>query len=393
MSIPTIHQCYPTQNDIGAANAATGEGYKPELDGLRALAISLVALDHFFNSAFPGGFVGVDLFFVLSGYLISSILLTNLQQSNRINLPQFYFRRFLRLTPALLALLSVYFAGTVAYLLWSHKVEFGQVHFWAVSAAATYLMNWNLAVDVGPPGFLIHTWSLGIEAQFYLMWPLLLIFAARWLDRTKLAFLCVALILLCNGWRAYLWLHELQGPRNYSPVGHRIYMGFDTRVDSLLIGCLLALVPVQPRWRETIAKLVLIPLVVMLLFLFFVEWDSTIYLLGASLIAMCAAWIVSAVLTDRGSLLAHISRLRPVVYFGRISYSYYLWHLPIWLVLGWFMAESVFGRAALAAALSLAAASSSYHLIEIPFRRFRRIAIYPKGTDCKAEDCLKPTLG
>src|SRR5262245_65084930 len=102
------------------------ESYKPELDGLRALAISLVTLEHFFTRTYPGGFVGVDLFFVLSGYLISSILLTELHQSNRISLSKFYIRRVLRLTPALIALLLFYFAGTVTYVLWSHKSEFGQ---------------------------------------------------------------------------------------------------------------------------------------------------------------------------------------------------------------------------------------------------------------------------
>ena len=347
-------------------------GYKPELDGLRAVAVSFVALDHYLPMIFPGGFVGVDLFFVLSGFLITSLLANELGDTGGVNLKAFYWKRALRLTPALFAMLSLYLCGIIVYVAWSHKFQFAETHLWAISAAATYLMNWNLALGIGTGGFIEHTWTLGIEEQFYLIWPLLLIFLWRRLTRIELGIFCFLLILLSSGWRMYLWYHHL-GTVPASQSAMRIYMGFDTRADSLLVGCFLALFPLKETLRERIASSVGLPIVSIVISLFLMTWDGAPYQLGSCLVAVCAGWIVVAVLTNRQSLVARGLRLRPMIYFGRISYGFYLWHEPIWFALGWFVPNLEFTQAALAMTLSFAASASSYHLMEVPLRRYRPI--------------------
>ena len=337
--------------------------YRPELDGLRALAIGLVTLNHVLHDHFPGGFVGVDIFFVLSGYLITSILIEESARNNCINLRQFYFRRMLRLMPALIGMLALYATLITTYAIWAHKIDFAKVHLWAAAAAASYLMNWNLALDIGPPGFLTHTWSLAIEEQFYLLWPLILILATRWMSKTHFIMLCVMVLLMCSIWRAYLWLGG-SGPM-------RIYVGFDTRFDNLLIGCLLALVPIHLGWRETMAQYVWLPLTAMMAFAIWLKWDSNHYQLGMIMTAVCSAWILVAALTEPKSRLAKTLQLRPINYLGRISYAYYLWHFPIWLCLGWFLAGSIYTRAALTVAIAVSVAAVSYHWLELPARRLK----------------------
>ncbi|MDW6021580.1 acyltransferase [Mesorhizobium sp. BAC0120] len=335
--------------------------YRPELDGLRALAIGLVTLDHVLHGRFPGGFVGVDMFFVLSGYLITSILIEELAHSTRINLGQFYFRRALRLMPALIVMLTLYTALMMTYAIWAHKMDFAKVHLWAAAAAGFYLMDWDVALHIGSPGFLTHTWSLAIEEQFYLLWPPILILATRWMSRNHFIIACVMLLLICSVWRDYLWLD------GSSPM--RTYAGFDTRFDNLLIGCLLALAPIRLSWRETMARHVWLPLAAMMSFAIWLKWDSNYYQLGMTMTAVCSGWILIALLTEPNSRLAKTMQLRAINYVGRISYGYYLWHFPIWLCLGWFLPDRHFARAVLTVTSALGVASISYHWLELPARR------------------------
>ena len=149
--------------------------YVPALDGLRGLAVLLVVLFHAAAPPFQGGFVGVDMFFVLSGYLITNLLLQEYQQQGRIDFGRFYLRRFLRLMPALLFMTAT-FALVASWQLEGEPLRqaLGEIP-WAVS----YLANWARAWDLIPMFYLVHTWSLAIEEQFYLLWPVVLLWTAR----------------------------------------------------------------------------------------------------------------------------------------------------------------------------------------------------------------------
>jgi peptidoglycan/LPS O-acetylase OafA/YrhL len=226
--------------------------------------------------------------------------------------------------------------------------------------AGSYLMNWYLIFD-GKPGFLEHTWSLAIEEQFYLLWPVMLLLGTRYLSRRSLITLCVTVVLVCNLWRIYLWLNGA------TPT--RIYMGLDTRFDQLLIGCLLALAPLRLDWRKTLANCVIVPLGVLTVMLPFLRWDSKQYELGMIITTLCAAWVLIAVLTEQRSIFAQILRLAPMNYLGRISYGCYLWHFPIWFILSWLLVDYRIARAPITLAMTIIVAAISYHWLELPVRR------------------------
>jgi peptidoglycan/LPS O-acetylase OafA/YrhL len=229
-----------TPDCSGAASGQQRFQYVPALDGLRGLAVVVVMIYHAAPELLPGGFLGVELFFVLSGFLITSLLLKEHDRSG-IQLGRFYMRRALRLTPALIVMLA-----SVVLLSW--VALSGDAFRNTVSDAAfslTYIFNWVRASDPGRSSFLGHTWSLCIEEQFYLLWPLLLpaITMIGRRDRlTERLLVAVAAIVL---WRMVL--------SNFaSPM--RIYNGLDTRADGLLLGCALGAAIHDGRLRfETLA--------------------------------------------------------------------------------------------------------------------------------------------
>ena len=333
--------------------------YIPELDGLRAVAVGMVILDHTMNRQFPGGFIGVDIFFVLSGYLITTILAQEFERVGRINLGHFYLRRFLRLTPALFVLLTVYVLLTAAV---SSNFE---EHAKAAFAAATYMMNWARALKLGPDGFMLHTWSLAVEEQFYLLWPLILIAALR--CRIAVWKIVVGLILAVAVWRTFLVLHTT----NIDP--QRIYLSFDTRFDTLLVGCLMAVAPL-PWLHKPAARFVMIPILALAVACLTLQWTShALYLIGFPLIAVLAAWLIMAAMTaNYDGLLRRSLRLGPVNYIGRISYGVYLWHMPIALTLFSVLPTQSLLVFALTCILTLIIASASYHWVEQPIlKRWR----------------------
>ncbi len=196
--------------------------YEPSLDGMRAVAVTCVVAFHA-THWLPGGWAGVDVFFVLSGFLITSLLAQEIEASGSIDLGSFYLRRALRLVPALTVMLLASLA--VAVLLPSRTLEDVR----AIGLAGTYLMNWNRAFALFPQAWLGHTWSLAMEEQFYLLWPaILLLIRAR-----RPVTLISALVVLVTVWRLVLVLSGAPAERTYN--------GFDTHADGLLIGSALAL--------------------------------------------------------------------------------------------------------------------------------------------------------
>ncbi|MGP1692489.1 MAG: acyltransferase family protein, partial [Giesbergeria sp.] len=230
-------------------------GYNPALDGLRGVAILLVVLSHAHVPLFDGAFLGVDLFFVLSGFLITSLLLLERQAHGRIDYVRFYRRRLLRLMPALALFLGTY--CLVAPLLWPGLDD---VYRDALVSLA-YLADYGIAF-FDSPGTLLHMWSLSVEEHFYLVWPPLLMFLVRF-SRPGQVWRPIALLYLLSWLWRLLWVAH--GQQFYE-----IFFRFDTRASGLLAGSLLAALmherPAFLRWlQERLPLAMWLPLAVPLL--------------------------------------------------------------------------------------------------------------------------------
>src|SRR2546423_14352200 len=223
---------------MGAVSGAPHRfAYRPALDGVRALAVTAVLLFHGGVSFLPGGFLGVDAFFVLSGYLITSLLLAERAETGRIRLGAFWARRARRLLPALLVVIMVV-AVAGRYLLPDVEVTLLR---WDAFAALAYVANWRMIyrgtdyfTQTSAPSPLQHTWSLGIEEQFYWLWPVLVLL----LLRSRRAIFAFSVLGATVSAVLALTLHDT----------NRVYFGTDTRAQALLIGCALATLPL-PKGR------------------------------------------------------------------------------------------------------------------------------------------------
>jgi peptidoglycan/LPS O-acetylase OafA/YrhL len=321
--------------------------YIPALDGLRAVAISGVLLFH--TGLLPGGFLGVDVFFVLSGFLITSIFLYARDSFGSLGFCYFYTRRAVRILPAFLvfAVAALLYGYIITKPEWDHLP-------WALS----FTMNWRLAVQDSPTwgGLLSPIWSLSIEEQFYLLWPFVLVAVLK-AKASARPWIIAAAILIVALWRFHL-----------SAYGHpmRTYNGFDTRADALLVGCLLALWPSDGlgRWA---ARIYLVPLTGLLIAAVVTTWDSPIvHQIGFSLAAISAGVIIAAV-QQPGTIIGYWLSHGPVCLMGKLSYSLYLWHelafdLPRHL--------GIHGQRPLGLIFALVMAAGSYYWIERPCLRW-----------------------
>lgn len=308
--------------------------YRPELDGLRAVAVLTVMAAHARVPGFAieGGSAGVTLFFVLSGYLITALLLAERAALGTVDLRAFYIRRGLRLFPALVALLFVVALGSV-FGLWASA---GGDMALAIPAVLVYAGNWAqvVGVSMGPLG---HTWSLAIEEQFYLVWPVTLLLALRLGDRRLIGLLAILGAILVTPWRVELLLA--------GALGHA-YAGTDAHADALLLGCAIALLDLK------------LPAPVGWVGLLGIVLSAALWSGGGGLVFMLPIATVCAVLAVVGC--PRPIGWGPLAHIGRISYGLYLWHfLFIWWGLPW---PVVF-------ALSFMAAQASYAWIELPFLR------------------------
>ncbi len=348
--------------------------YQPALDGLRALAVAGVLAYHADLPFARGGFLGVDAFFVLSGYLITSLLLAEWRRSGTINLAAFWARRARRLFPALFLVL----VGIGGYaVIFAEPSQLDKLRSDSL-ATIGYFANWHLAFSgdsyfdqFSLPSPLRHTWSLAIEEQWYLVWPLLLM-ALLWWRRGSLRVLLVVAVAMMAG--SALLMACLHDPR-VDPS--RVYYGTDTRAQSLLVGAVVAMLlarhgPLRAGAARLLLQLAAVASVVYVGWLWVATPDSSamLYQGGFLLSAVAVAVVITAVVQPQPGPIGRLLSVSPLRGLGLISYGVYLWHWPIYLVMTPDR-TGLDGTALLVAkvALTLVIATGSYHLLEMPVRR------------------------
>lgn len=366
-------------------------GYRPEIEGLRAVAILLVVAAHSGVPWLAGGFVGVDVFFVLSGYLITGLLVQELHTKGTISLTSFYARRLMRLMPALLLMIAA--TAVLARLLLSAS----QQAFQAVAAAAASLWASNIhfafqIMDYFSPGsesnLFLHTWSLGVEEQFYIIWPLLLAISVgpkipapiRGQIQTFLS-LKLFLTLITSFALGLYWLHA-------NPT-FAFYM-MPARAWQFALGALVFVQfsDCEPNSKKAESK----PLNA-----FVAGWIGLVLILAAAATlnkrdTYPGMW---AVIPSVGAALAlipstnhlpfsarHLLATKSMQWIGKLSYSWYLWHWPL-LILGATITDTQRPSIRIGlVALSLGVAYISWRYLETPLRRHRQLAARPKTTIC-----------
>jgi peptidoglycan/LPS O-acetylase OafA/YrhL len=337
-----------------------GLGYRPALDGIRAIAILLVLALH--GRLLDGGFLGVDLFFVLSGFLITALLLQEWERAGAISLRRFYLRRARRLLPALATAVS---GVALIYVVLPH-VNRGLGFGLSFAAVAGYAGNWVAAVTPGRPlGLLSHTWSLAIEEQFYIVWPLLLVLALR--GRCPRALLGTLLLLAAATSAVDRYLVWRGGHPRWA------YYGTDAHADGLVLGCATLLLVFHGRSRLLRAYLQRseVAIIAIAAVSFAVAWlrfDATAtYAGGIALVNIAAAVLIAHVVLAPTRPAAKLLSLSPLAWIGARSYGIYLYHFPIFFSVA---PETVhldrYSFVAVVTPITLVAAAVSYRFIERP---------------------------
>ncbi len=355
--------------------------YMPGLDGLRAFAVTAVLLYHADLSWIPGGFMGVDVFFVISGYLITSLLLAEHRNKARVGLGQFYLRRARRLLPALFLVLAVTSLFAVVFL----PDEVTKLRS-DVVAALVYGTNWwqifrNVSYfeASGRPPLLQHLWSLAVEEQFYLIWPLMLAGMLKlWHGRrrpmvlTTTAMITVSIALMIG----------LSISRGY-PIEHdpsRVYYGTDTRAFTLLIGAVLAMFwapwrlskRTPPGGRMILDVLGICGLVGLgYMFVEVSEFSPGLYRGGFVVCSLLAALVIAVTVHPAADLSRFFLGLKPMRWIGERSYGIYLWHWPVFMITRPQLDISITGTPNLLLRLgvTVALAELSYRYVEQPIRQ------------------------
>ncbi len=405
------------QDDESAASH-TRLAYLPALDGVRACAVVAVMMFHGGIPHMDGGFMGVDAFFVLSGFLITSLLIGEWRQTLTIKLGAFWARRARRLLPALLLMLLfvAFFASVVV-----PKGTYGALRLDAL-ATLLYVSNWHFILvnsnyfnETAASSPLLHTWSLAVEEQFYVVWPLVVLAVMHFTRSLRVLFaLCCAAAIASATWMYVVYNGGLNT--------NRAYLGTDTRAQCLFIGCALAvgLVLVSHRSHEEgrLAKGELWrpkssvgtglcagigiagAAAAVLLWTLTTSVSSLPYSGGFFLIGLAVAGVILSAVAAPRSLVPRLLSLSPVRYVGRISYGLYIWHWPIFIWLD-HARTGLYGYQLFAARVLVTFAVSvvSFHLVERPIRmgtfvsQWRAWLVVPAGVGAVVVAVLAATTG
>ena len=358
-------------------STSRGIRYIPAIDGLRAVAVIAVMLYHLGFDWIPGGFLGVDLFFVISGYVITRLLLDSIQRSGGLDLRAFYIARIRRLLPPLvfmiivtMVFIAVWAPDTMRrFVIDTPFALFGGMNWWLVFRETDYFEA------IGRPPLLQHAWSLGVEAQFYLVWPLILLLVLRYFGKNRIP---GAALLIAAFSGISLFVVSLQiDASNTSKVSH-VYFGTDTHSIGLFLGAALAVRWIPQNLSETVSKkaqdfidgIGVIGLVGMIAaFLFVDESDPTLYKIAFPLAGLFGCAIITSIVHP-ASRFAPILSSKPFVWIGERSYAIYLWHWVVFqLTRPQFDLEgSSWALYTLRVLIVFALADISLRLVELPVR-------------------------
>jgi len=343
-------------------------GHIPVLDGLRGAAIAFVFCVHLYSPVFSGGSSGVDLFFVLSGFLITKLALEEADRSGGLSRSQFYLRRVFRIFPAVMAMLAFLLVASFTYM-----SDIGNSLRREILLAAASMGNlWPVFYGFEPRRVLGHTWSLGIEEQFYLLWPLVLCLVpisfvaprrfAKWVAAVTLASVLIGRLIVV-------------GVLDYPHWKAIPFLDFD----GLALGCILALVlhtDDAGRWLRVPQWLLGVAAALVAIDLFgaraYIDHDT--YDLRSLVLRGCFLLVVAAMVLQPATAWGAVLRLSPLEWLGKLSYSLYLWHVPVFAM---FSQErnpdsSRAVLVVLKVSCAFGAAVLSYFLIEQPAIRYGR---------------------
>ena len=352
--------------------------YIPAIDGLRALAVIAVMFYHLGFSWIPGGFLGVDLFFVISGYVITRLLLDSIAQSGGLDLRGFYLARMRRLFPALIFMLTT---TTIAIGIWAPDT----IRRLLIDApfSLTGTMNWWLVAreqdyfeSIGRPSLLQHTWSLAVEAQFYLVWPLILYFILKKFGKKQIPF--AALLIAGASGVALLLVSISLDAANTSKVSH-IYFGTDTHSIGLFLGAALAVswipqnfkVDVSQKAQNFIDGIGFFGFVgILATFLFINASNPAMYKIAFPLAGFFGAAIIMSIVHP-ASRFAPVLQNKVLLWIGERSYAIYLWHWVIFQVTRPTvdLAGQAWALYSLRILIVFALADISLRFVELPIRR------------------------
>ncbi len=354
-----------------------GFGFRPELEGLRAVAVLAVVLYHAGVPFLPGGYVGVDVFFVLSGFLITGLMLSELATTGSLSLRRFYARRIRRLLPAaVLVLTATAAAGTLALPSTLRATAAGDI-----LSAGLYVSNWRFAAqatdyldDAAVPSPVLHYWSLGIEEQFYVIWPLVILLCIVLLRRGLRPGMPLRKLL---GWAiAGIAVVSLLGGAALTSTNEPLaFFGTFTRIWELALGAVVAVIGRRVLVLRFAARAALAWAGLLMVGWAILRYDEGVAYPGwAALLPVLGTAAVVAGCTARAGQAASPGPVRvlstPAMrHFGRISYSWYLWHWPV-LVLPAVALDHALAwwQAGLAVAVSYLLAVGSYRFVETPMR-------------------------
>ena len=353
--------------------------YIAPIDGLRAIAVCAVLLYHLGVNWIPGGFLGVDLFFVISGYVITRLILDSIYRSSALDLPEFFLSRARRLYPALIFMMV---GSTFIIALFAPEAIrrfLGDIPF-----ALTGTNNWHLVAQhrnyfetIGRPPLLQHTWSLGVEFQFYLLWPLILIFALKYFGKKNLAKVAL-FIAAISGAALFIFSLTVDASSSSNKISH-IYFGTDTHSIGLFLGSALAVswVPqnlsavISQRAQDFVDGIGVIGLIGLFsTFLFIDESNPALYRIAFPLAGICGCAIITS-LVHPASRFAPLLSARWLIWIGERSYGIYLWHWVIFQVTrpSVDLAGAIWAINAARILIVFALADISLRWVEIPIRR------------------------
>jgi peptidoglycan/LPS O-acetylase OafA/YrhL len=348
------------------------------LDGVRAIAISTVLVFHARLTLLPGGGAGVDVFFVLSGFLITLSLLAGRRASGRIGLTDFYKRRALRILPAMLV--AVPFGAALTWLTWpAERHRLGSA---AISSIA-FIANFRAADAPASMSVFLPHWSLALEEQFYLLWPpvLFVLLLVRWRPQWVVA-LTAGAVVLAVAWRNVEYGHISSTAFLYRP---------DVRADPILLGCLLGLlvgfdlVPTAAWFRRAVQAAAVLGVGYIALFAYKTQWfpDRTRLTIALFGVSAATAVVILERVTAPTKLLSVVLEQPVLVWLGRISYSLYLVHVPIIVM----VRRAIPGSASVlpAVTLSIVAGAALHYAVEAPFLRLKQRARQTLTTTADAE--------